>query len=247
MRKYIIISFALIFILFGIGSGVTVYHLLNTTSNLRHLISLHEIEDIRQELSFSLQRIRNYTFSSASYFSKNLDEIIENANIANQTVLRCYECHHEPEIEAELKGVESLFQEYQEQLSYLITTVSEGERRSNYQLIVIDLSSTILNQVQGMVDRASNTLNLKTSIAMQKIKESYIILAVTLLLTFFAALFVAQLLASRITKPIDELHTAALKISEGELGYQTRFKGREEFKELLWPKKRTRSSLPCRS
>jgi signal transduction histidine kinase/ActR/RegA family two-component response regulator/HAMP domain-containing protein len=233
MRKYIIVSFALIFILFGIGSGVTVYHLLSTTSNLRHLISLHEIEDIRQELSFNLQKIQNYTFSSASYFSKNLDEIINNANVAHQTVLRCYECHHEPEIEAELNGVESLFQEYQEQLSYLITTVAEGERRRNYQLKVIDQSSVILNQVQGMVSRASNTLNLKTSIAMRKIKESYIILAVTLVLTFFAALIVAQYLTSRITKPIDELHTAALKIAKGELGYQTSFKGREEFKELI--------------
>lgn len=233
MRKYIIVSFTLIFILFGIGSGVTVYHLLNTTSNLRYLISLHEIEDIRQELSFNLQKIQNYAFSSASYFSKNLDEIIDNANVAHQTVLRCHECHHEPEIEAELNGVESLFHEYQEQLSYLITTVTEGERRRNYQLKVIDQSSVILNQVQGMVSRASNSLNLKTSIAMRKIKESYIILATTLVLTFIAALIIAQHLASRITKPIDELHTAALKISEGELGYQTRFKGREEFKELI--------------
>jgi signal transduction histidine kinase/ActR/RegA family two-component response regulator len=233
MKKYIIISFAIIFILFGIGSGVTVYHLINTTSNLRHLISLHEIEDIRQELSFNIQKIQNYTFSSASYFSKNLDDIIKIADKAHQTALRCHECHHEPEIEAELIEVESMFQEYQEQLSYLITTVTEGERRRNYQLKVIGLSTVILNQVQGMVSRASNTLSIKTSNAMRKIKESYRILALTLLLTFIAALVVAQHLASRITKPIDELHTAALKIAKGELGYQTAFKGREEFKELI--------------
>ena len=55
MRKYIIISFSLIFLIFGLGAGVTIYHLISTTSNLRQLISLHEIEDIRQELSFSLQ------------------------------------------------------------------------------------------------------------------------------------------------------------------------------------------------
>ena len=84
-----------------------------------------------------------------------------------------------------------------------------------------------------MVSRAANTLNLKTSLAMRKIDESYIILAVTLLLSFLAALIVAQYLASRITKPIDELHTAATKIAEGELGYQTEYKGCEEFKELI--------------
>ena len=69
MRKYIIISFSLIFLLFGLGAGVTIYHLVSTTSNLRQLISLHEIEDIRQELTFSLQKIQNYIFPSSSCYA----------------------------------------------------------------------------------------------------------------------------------------------------------------------------------
>jgi len=233
MRKYIITSFALIFILFGIGSGVTIYHLLSTTANLRYLINLHEIEDIRQELTFSLQKIQNYSFSSSPFFAKHLDEIIDNANVVNQTVVRCHECHHEPEIIAELDGVESLIQEYQVQLSYLITTVAEGERRRNYQLSVMDQSNVILNQVQGMVKRAANSLNIKTSLAMHKIEKSYMILAVTLLLTCLAAVTVARYLSNRITRPIDELHTAANKLAAGELGYQTEYKGREEFDALI--------------
>ncbi len=233
MRKHIITSFALIFILFGIGSGVTIYHLLDTTANLRYLINLHEIEDIRQDLSFSLQKIQSYTFSPPAFFAKHLDEIIDNADVVNQTVLRCHDCHHEPVIEKELEGVESLIQEYQEQLSYLITTVTEGERRRNHQLRVIDQSNIILNQVQGMVSRAASTLNIKTAIAMRKIDESYKILAVTLLLTFLAALIVVKYLTGRLTKPIVELHTAANKIAAGELGYQTRFKGHEQFEALI--------------
>src|SRR5210317_2412463 len=108
MRKYIIFSFSLIFLLFGLGAGVTIYHLISTTSNLRQLISLHEIEDIRQELSFSLQKIQNYTFSSSDYFASNLDVISDHATIVNQTVAKCHDCHHEPEVETELNGVESL-------------------------------------------------------------------------------------------------------------------------------------------
>ena len=233
MKKYIITSFALIFILFGIGSAVTIYHLLNTTANLRYLINLHEIEDIRQALSFSLQKIQSYTFSTQPYFAKHLDEIIDNANMVNQTVARCHGCHHGPEIEAELNEVETLIQEYQEQLSYLITASAEGERRRNQQLRVMDQSTVLLNQVQGMVSRAANTLNLKTSLAMHKIDESYKILAATLLLSFLAALIVARFLASRIKKPIDALRTATTKIAAGELGYHTDFKGYEEFNELI--------------
>ena len=232
MRKYIITAFALIFILFGIGSGVTIYHLIKTTTNLRYLINLHEIEDIRQELSFSLLKIQSYTFSTPTFFAKQLDEIIGNADLVNDTVIRCHECHHEPDVEAELLEVEEMIHAYQEQLSYLITTATEGEKRRRHQFKVLGQSNTILNHVQGMVSRAAKTLNQKTSQAMGDIDKSYFMLAVTLILTFLAALIVAQFLSKRMTKPIDELHTAAKKIAAGDLGYQTAYKGRDEFKAL---------------
>ncbi|MBE9520747.1 MAG: response regulator [Proteobacteria bacterium] len=233
MKKPIIIAFALIFALFGLGSGVTIYHLVTTTANLQHLISLHEIEDIRQELSFSLQKIQNYTFSSPDFFSNHLDEIIDNAEIVDNTVERCHECHHEPAVQAELNQVEEVIKEYQQQLSYLITTVTESQRRREHQLRVANQSSAILNQVQDMVARAAKTLNIKTSRAMQEINRSYLFLAMTLALTFLVALIIARILTGLITKPIKELLTATSKITSGELGYQTDYQGSAEFKSLI--------------
>ncbi len=233
MRKYIIISFALIFIFAGIGSGVSLYHLLNTTANLRNLISLHEIGDVRQALSFNFQKIQSYTFSSQAYLTENIDEIINNAKEVNQTLIRCNECHHKPEIEAELKGVEAMVQDYQEQLSYLITTVTEGELRREQQGIVADQSNLILSKVQDMVNRAASTLNIETSNAMNKIEGSYIILGLTLIFTFLAAQVVAHFLTSRITKPVNKLLNAANRITQGELGYQIDYKGLGEFQALI--------------
>ena len=60
---------------------------------------------------------------------------------------------------------------------------------------------------------------------MHKIEKSYIILGVTLLLTFLAALLVAKYLSSHMTRPVDELLTATNKISQGELGYQADLQG----------------------
>ncbi len=233
MRKYIIISFALIFIFAGIGSGVSLYHLLSTTANLRNLISLHEIEDVRQALSFNFQKIQSYTFSSQAYLTENIDEIIDNAKEVNQTLVRCNECHHKPEIEAELKGLEAMVQDYQEQLSFLITTVTEGELRREQQGIVADQSNLILTKVQDMVNRAASTLNIETSNAMNKIEESYIILGLTLIFTFLAAQVVAHFLTSRIANPVNKLLNAANRITRGELGYQIDYKGPGEFQALI--------------
>ncbi|MBW2472697.1 MAG: response regulator [Deltaproteobacteria bacterium] len=233
MKKYIITSFVFIFIFFGIGSGVTIYHLLNTTSNLRYLINLHETKDIRQSLSFSFQKIQGYTFSSPAHFADNLDEIIDSAELVNETMKRCHECHHAPAIEAELSQVTSQIMDYQQQLSYLITTATEGEYRHEHQLKVLEQSNVILNQIQGMVSRAANTLNTRTAQAMRKIDKSYYILAATLLLTFLALLIVAQYLASHITRPIAELRKAVSNIELGKLGYQADTKGSPEFKQLI--------------
>ena len=233
MKKFIIISFALIFIFAGIGTGVSVFHLFNTTTNLCNLISLHEIVDVRQELTYNFQKIQSYTFSPQSYLMENMDEIIDNAKAVNQSLMRCHECHHQPEIDAEIYEVETLVQDYQEQLSYLITTVTEGEHRSEQQLLIVDQSNAILNKVQDMIGRASIAMNLKKTSAMNKIEESYVILGLTLLFTFLASLVVAQYLTRRITNPVDKLHTAAKRIRQGELGYKIDYQTFAEFQALI--------------
>jgi len=233
MKKYIITSFALIFILAGIGSGVSLYLLVNTTANLRNLISLHEIEDVRQALTFNFQKIQGYTFSSQAYLTENIDEVIDNAKKVNQTLGRCDECHHNPAIEAELKAVAVMVQSYQEELSYLITTVTAGEHRHEQQLVMADEGNIILARLQDMVNRSANALNLKTTNAMHKIEKSYIILGLTLIFTFLAAQLVAHFLTSRITKPIESLLAAARKLTHGDLGYQIDYRTSDEFQELI--------------
>ena len=233
MKKPIIIAFALIFALFGLGSGVAIYHLITTTENLRHLISLHEIDDIRQELSFGLQKIQNYSLSSADFFAGHLDEVADTAEIVDNALESCQECHHEPAVRAELAQVGESISEYQRQLSYLITTATEGKRRRDLQLRVANQNSAILNQVHDMVARATKTLNIKTSVVMQDIDRSYMILAATLAMTFLVALIIARILTGLITRPINELLTVANKITNGELGYQTGYQGSAEFKSLV--------------
>jgi len=233
MKKPIIIAFALIFALFGLGSGVAIYHLITTTDNLRHLISLHEIDDIRQELSFSLQKIENYSFSSADFFAGHLDEIADTAKIVDNALERCHECHHEPAVRAELALVGERINEYQRQLSYLITTASEGKRRRDLQLRVVSQGNAIHDQIQNMSARAAKTLTIKTSVVMQNIDRSYMILAATFALTFLVALVIFRILSGFITRPINELLTAANKITKGELGYQSSYQGRAEFKSLI--------------
>ncbi len=233
MKKIIITSLFVIFSLFTLGAGVTIYNLVRITTDLHTLINLHEIEDIRQELSFNIQKIQNYTYAPAEEFSRNLDEIIAKASAVDNTIGKCHECHHFPDVQAELDETELLLEDYQEKLSYLITTATEGQRRTDNQEKVSSLSDVILAKVQGMVNRASGTLTRRTEAAMVEINKTYILLAFTLFSTLLASLIVARFLTLRVTRPIAELLVATQKIAAGDLEYRTDLNGDDEFNHLM--------------
>ncbi len=233
MKKLIICALTLIFLLFTAGSLLTVYNLVTTTDKLRYLINLHEIEDIRQELGFSIQKVQNYTFSSAAEFANNLDEIVKSAAAVDANIERCNECHHEPDVLMELDETHKLYLEYEKQLSYLITTATEGERRRQRQLTVVQTSDKILNKVQGMVNRAADTLNRKTAETMESLDRSYVFIAVTLAAALLFALYTARRLTLRITRPIEQILAATRRLSEGELGHTIDYQGQDEFATLV--------------
>ncbi len=243
MKKQIITTIILIFSLFSIGAGVTVFNLLVTTSELHDLISLHEIEDIRQKLSYNVQKIEAYTFASPQVFADRLDEIIESALRVNSTIDECHQCHHEPPVMEEIDQAEASIALFEQQLSNLITTVSAGAWREEYKEAVGRTGKEIILRTEEMVNRAAATLQKRTSDAMRKIDRSYRVLGLTLLSTFLIALLAARFLTRAVTVPIFELLKAAQKITEGALGYRSHYQAKAEFGQLIESFNRMSTSL----
>ena len=102
MKKHIAFAFSLVFLVFCIGSAAIIHNLLNSTSSLQNLISLHEIDDIRQNLNLRVQKIQSFVHLSALDFSYNLDEIVANIGEMDKAVRDCYKCHHEAPVEKEI-------------------------------------------------------------------------------------------------------------------------------------------------
>ncbi len=233
MRKKIIISFALIFFLFLAGSGITFYNLVTTTGKLRHLIGLHEIEDIRQALFSSIQKVSAYVFASKRVLDDHLDEIIQNTNIMHNAVRRCNNCHHEPGVEKELLKNQEYVDLFEKQLSYLITIEADRERRQLQQEQVYQASTEILSRVQDMVNMAGQTIEQRTVEAVNELNRVYLLVSATLLCTVILALLVARFLTRSITGPIDALVSSARRIAAGQWGYKTDLKTTGEFRELV--------------
>ncbi|MDA8174361.1 MAG: ATP-binding protein [Nitrospiraceae bacterium] len=232
MKKRLIYSLSLLFLLFTLGSMATIYYIYRTTSNLKTVIKLHRGEIIRQNLVISAKTVQTDLYTTHTAFGKNVDEIVSNMEDLDRSVHTCLGCHHTPEMTRRLQDMNHLLEDYKEALSYLITTSADPARIQRLRTAAIQIGSEFMNKAQDMATVADKRLNEKTVNAINQISRSRMILFATLGVSFLIALSIAVTLTREMTEPIGELVSAARKIKSGELGYSTRYRWKDEFGEL---------------
>ncbi|NIW45630.1 MAG: hypothetical protein GWN14_13130, partial [candidate division Zixibacteria bacterium] len=215
MRNKIIHSLLLLFILFLAGSGITMLYLYKTTTNLQSVINLHRVEIIRQDLVIRAQSVQSQLYSFGTAFGSELDVIVENVIDLDASSRKCLQCHHNEQITQRLEEVVALVEQYQDALSYLITTSANTERIERLKTVAIGIGNTLLNRVQEMAFIAGQKLNDKTFKSLNDIKNSKVILIITLILSFFIAIAIAVSMTRQVTEPIYELLTATRRIQGG--------------------------------
>lgn len=233
MKKKIILSLFFLFLLFTIGAVMTMFYILRVTSRLDTLITLHQVEILRQDLVINVQTVQSHLYTIGTSFGKELDIIVENVATLDNAVQKCSKCHHSPEINTKINAIKDLTEQYKEALSTFITTTAGRERVERIQIVAANIGNVILTKTQEMASIANQRLHEKTIAAIKDVSSSRIILIVTLLLCFFIALTIAASLTRGVTEPVSELLKATRKIKSGELGYTTSYAGKDEFKELL--------------
>lgn len=233
MRKRLIFSLSLLFILFTLGSVFTMLYIYRTTHNLRSVIALHRVEIIRQNLVINAQTVQTHLYTVGTEFGKDMDVVVENVINLDNSVKSCLGCHHTPAMTEKLNELNLLVEEYKRSLSYLLTTSANPERLFRLRSSAIETGDTFLAKSQEMALIADKRLNEKTVSAIKEINNSRSILIVTLIISLFIALSIAASLTRKITEPINNLVAATRRIKSGELGYVTDYRAPGEFGELV--------------
>ncbi|MCK4910671.1 MAG: hypothetical protein KAR83_03465, partial [Thermodesulfovibrionales bacterium] len=171
MKKKIILSLALLFSLYLAGTILSMVYLFNTTTNLKSVINLHKVEIIRQELVINAQTVQSRLYSFGTSFGAELDVMVENVIQLDKSARRCLQCHHEEEIALKLEEVVSLVEQYQDSLSYLITTSANEARVSRLRMVAIGIGTTILDKAQDMAVIAGEKLQQKSVLSLSEIKH----------------------------------------------------------------------------
>ncbi|HSH12194.1 MAG TPA: hypothetical protein VLA15_00540, partial [Desulfurivibrionaceae bacterium] len=125
MKKKIFILLISLFLLFLGGVGVALHMVFQTSASLNSLINLHKVEIIRQELVINVQTVQSNLYTTGTMFGKELDVIVHNVKTLRATAKRCGGCHHEEQVAAEIDQLEELTDQYQEAISYFITSTAD--------------------------------------------------------------------------------------------------------------------------
>jgi two-component system sensor histidine kinase AtoS len=234
MKKRLIYSFLLLFLLFSLGAGLSVFHTYRVTRNLESVINLHRIEIIRKDLVINLQTVQGNLYTEGTVFGKELDVIVENVTAMDNSIHSCSGCHHSREMTERLKNVNNMIEQYKEAISYLVTTTENPERVARLKMVAVGIGDSLLSKTQEMAFIADRNLTEKTINSIKDINKSRFILITTLLVTFLVGIIIAVALTKQMTRPMDELVNAVRAITSGDLGYKISYQDRTEFGELAY-------------
>lgn len=232
MKQKIIMSFLVVFLISSLGSVFAYVHVRNTNNMLNRLISLHQIETLRQQLLRSIQTVQSDLYTVHTEFGNKLDHIIKNVTDLEQAAKNCTSCHHTPEINRQIDVVQSLIVDYEEALSFYITASANAEQVNNNKLEAARIGNQLLVKTEEMSLVASSRLKVVTMDAMQKVKRVSEILAITMLLALVSGIILAVYLTKAITRPVEVLLNATRAIASGDFGHIIDYSDRTEFGEL---------------
>jgi two-component system cell cycle sensor histidine kinase/response regulator CckA len=232
MKKKIIFSLLILFLLFSLGVVSSTVYIQNTTAALERLIKLHQIEGLRQNLLLSIQTVQSELYTVGTPLGHKIDMIIDNVSRLDENAAKCTGCHHEPELDGRLKEVQKHIRDYQDSLSYYITATANRESIDRLKLNASEIGNTLLTETEKMSLDASSKLAVMTNKALERARIVRTILLITIFLTLIFSLLTAFRLTKSITDPISVLVNATRAIASGNLDYSVSYHDKTEFGEL---------------
>ncbi|MGE5893002.1 MAG: ATP-binding protein, partial [bacterium] len=232
MKKKIIKALFVLFLLFVIGGGASIFTLRRINNDLRNLISLHKVEIIRQDLVINVQNVQGNLFTVGTGLGRELDEIVQNVTSLDAAVNRCSGCHHNEDIARRIREVQQLTEEFKDALSGFITTTANKTRLDRVKRTAAGIGDRILERTQEMTILANQRLQQKTEEAIGKVVKIQDLMIAMLICALALAVLVAVFLTRQITGPINRLVRATKEISKGNLGYTTDFEDNTEFNDF---------------
>lgn len=241
MRRRIIICLGLLLALCLLGNAIAMFCLDRSIDQVTSLAESHRIQSMRVELMSSGVRIESDLLSYL--VGDPVDEPQRQRSLERfeRTAQSCAQCHHEPDVRADLDAVRATFAEYKAKSRVLFSRADRAfpsdrqvSRTVHDQLEhdVQAVAATLVRQTSDLSDQAAGHLSLRGSDVSASVRQAWLVLSITLVVVLIVGGVIAFHLKRRLTKPIAALLAGIERASEGAPKPLFVIDGDEEFKTL---------------
>jgi PAS domain S-box-containing protein len=232
LKRKIITSLFALFLFFTAGTVIAVFYMSTNITELKKLIQLHEVEQLRRSLIIKLQNVQTDLYAMGTPLARDMDFIVAEVMDLEDTSRSCLGCHHPPALEKKIKNMQNLVNRYENDLSAYITASANAARINRLKQNAADTGERLLKMAAEMSHSATKNIAFMTDQSMQRLVHVKTIMLVTITITFLLGIIVAIHLTRSVTRPVSALVEVTRNITSGELGAKIQYKDSTEFGEL---------------
>jgi PAS domain-containing protein len=156
---------------FTIGSVTAMLYIRSTTAELKHIIKLHQVEELRRSLLIDIQTAQSDLYTVHTKYGNDLNYIVNNVINIEETAEQCSSCHHPPSLSRRIENIQSMIKDYETALSSYIKEPSYSKRSGEFKLTAASIGNDLFTLIGDMSHSASDNLDGLTNIITRPVKE----------------------------------------------------------------------------
>ena len=220
MKKKIVIALITVSLVFSLGGIYIITSIQNATSDLDHLIMLHQVEILREHLLLQIRQVQSDLNLKDTRHARSPDQVIANVQTLEAMSATCFDCHHSEGVKERLDDLSREIQDYKVSFSRALTMRAHRVRINVESDTAFQISERLLSEVDKMVHIASNKLYSRTTATLNDITHTKTILYILVVLTPFVAAGFGYIIIREITKPLKLIVEATRKLKSGNLEFR---------------------------
>ncbi len=220
MKKKIFMAIGLVCFIFISGGVYIVTTIQDATSELGHLIKLHQVEILREHLLIQIKNVQSDLYLIGTRYDKSPDEILANVDKLKRVSVTCFDCHHRDQVVKRLEVLNTGVELFGGSLSRMLTLKGNHARWMQEGDTAFQTSQKLVEQVNDMVHMANSKLGDKTEASLNEIGRSIHIVNTLVVVTILVAAGFCFFVIGEFTKPVKVLLKATRQLQKGDLDYR---------------------------
>ncbi|BDG10060.1 HAMP domain-containing sensor histidine kinase [Anaeromyxobacter paludicola] len=228
MKRKIIVAlsvFTLVFLLAGVDIARRIDA---ATTDLNHLITLHQVEILREQYLLHLKQVELDFLLRSTQGSRNLDVVIADVDALGKRVDSCFACHHSAAVTEQLNALNAQTELYKGALQ---RSMARAPGLASVDDPAFPIGEKLIGQVRDIVDVTTVSLERQTRRTAEAIRHAQRVLYALLAVGPVLAALLGYLCISGLTRQLRVLLASTRKLKGGDLDHRVA-RLSDEFQEL---------------